>query len=160
MQPFTREYARSTPAEFEAALLDGSARSGVVVGHDFTYGQKRAGTVETLAAAAAKHGAELIVVPPVTVDGVVASSTKVREYVLEGRVAAAARLLGRPFDLDGRVVHGAGRGRTIGFPTANVDTAGRAPARARRLRGAGAAARRRRAARSRAAGSAARRTSG
>jgi riboflavin kinase/FMN adenylyltransferase len=58
----------------------------------------------------------------VTVDGVVVSSSKIREYILEGRVEAAALLLGRPFDLEGSVVPGAGRGRTIGFPTANIDT--------------------------------------
>nr|AAB71604.1 hypothetical protein [Myxococcus xanthus DK 1622] len=72
--------------------------------------------------AAARRGATVHVVPPVTVDGVVASSSRVREYILEGRVSAARRLLGRPFDLDGTVVTGAGRGRGIGFPTANVDT--------------------------------------
>ena len=59
---------------------------------------------------------------PVTVDGLIASSSKVREYILEGRVGAAQRLLGRPFELDGTVVTGQGRGRGIGFPTANVDT--------------------------------------
>ena len=94
----------------------------LVVGSDFTYGAQRAGTVATLRQAAAQRGAEVHVVAPVTVDGVVASSSKVREYILEGRVAAAHRLLGRPFDLDGTVVPGAGRGRGIGFPTANVDT--------------------------------------
>ena len=62
-------------------------------------------------------------VAPVTVDGVVVSSSKIREYILEGRVGATYRLLGRYFDLDGAVVPGDGRGRTIGVPTANVDTA-------------------------------------
>jgi riboflavin kinase / FMN adenylyltransferase len=61
-------------------------------------------------------------VPQVVLEGVVVSSSKVREYILEGRVEAAQRLLGRPFDLDGMVVKGAARGRTIGFPTANIDT--------------------------------------
>ncbi|HET9451159.1 MAG TPA: riboflavin kinase, partial [Aggregicoccus sp.] len=91
-------------------------------GSDFTYGKARGGTVGTLRAAAEQRGASVHVVAPVTVDGVVASSSKVREYILEGRVGAAQRLLGRPFDLDGTVVPGAGRGRGIGFPTANVDT--------------------------------------
>ena len=94
----------------------------LVVGADFTYGRARVGTVETLRAAAAKRGAEVHVVPQVAVDGVVVSSSRVREYILEGRVAAARRLLGRWFDLDGTVVTGKSRGRAIGFPTANVDT--------------------------------------
>ncbi|RKG92235.1 bifunctional riboflavin kinase/FAD synthetase [Corallococcus terminator] len=122
VQPFTRDYARNTPADFEASLLDTLGVGHVVVGSDFTYGAHRAGTVTTLREAAAKRGAQVHIVQPVHVDGVVASSSRIREYILEGRVGAARRLLGRPFDLDGTVVAGAGRGRTIGFPTANVDT--------------------------------------
>jgi riboflavin kinase/FMN adenylyltransferase len=122
VQPFTKEYARTTPEAFEDLLFDGLGAAAVVVGYDFTYGRARGGTVATLETAAQRRGAQVAVVPAVTVDGVVVSSSKVREYVLEGRVEAAARLLGRPFDLDGVVVKGAQRGRTIGFPTANVDT--------------------------------------
>ncbi len=122
MQPFTLEYAKVTPQQFEHSLFAGLGAKAVVIGADFTYGTKRSGTLETLRAAAAVAGAQVFVVPPVTVDGVVVSSSKIREYVLEGRVEAAARLLGRPFDLDGVVVRGAGRGRTIGFPTANIET--------------------------------------
>jgi riboflavin kinase/FMN adenylyltransferase len=122
VQPFTVDYARTTPTEFEGALLDGVKARVLVVGADFTYGARRGGSVDTLQAAAVTRGARVHVVHPVSVDGVVVSSSKVREYILEGRVEAAARLLGRPFDLDGLVVAGAGRGRTIGFPTANVDT--------------------------------------
>lgn len=122
VQPFNREYARTPAAAFEESLLDVLGAKHLVVGTDFTYGAARAGTVATLREAASQRGAQVHVVPPVTVDGVVSSSSKVREYILEGRVAAAHRLLGRPFDLDGAVVPGAGRGRGIGFPTANVDT--------------------------------------
>jgi riboflavin kinase/FMN adenylyltransferase len=122
VQPFTREYARHSPRDFEASLLDVVGARHIVVGYDFTYGAARAGTADTLREAAAARGAQVHVVAPVTVDGVVASSSKVREYILEGRVSAAQRLLGRPFDLDGTVVTGHGRGRGIGFPTANVDT--------------------------------------
>ncbi|MBX5484700.1 MAG: bifunctional riboflavin kinase/FAD synthetase [Myxococcaceae bacterium] len=122
LQPFTRDYAATTPEQFEASLFDQLGARHVVVGGDFTYGARRAGNVETLRAAAAARGAQLHVVPPVTVDGVVVSSSRVREYILEGRVSAAERLLGRYFDLDGIVVTGKGRGRGIGFPTANVDT--------------------------------------
>lgn len=122
VQPFTRDFARTTPQEFEALLFDRLAVSAVVVGADFTYGARRSGSVETLRAAAEARAARVAIVPPVSIEGVIVSSTRVREYVLEGRVEAAARLLGRPFDLDGVVVTGAQRGRTIGFPTANVDT--------------------------------------
>lgn len=123
VQPFTLDYAKSSPAQFEASLFDGLGVGAIVVGTDFTYGQKRAGTVATLTEAAKARGAKVVAVAPVTVEGVVVSSSKIREYVLEGRVEAAARFLSRPFDLEGVVVPGAGRGRTIGFPTANIDTA-------------------------------------
>lgn len=122
IQPFTTDYARTTPGQFEESIFDELKAAHVVVGADFTYGTKRGGTVTTLQAAAAKRGATVHTIPAVTVDGVVASSSKIREYILEGRVSAAQRLLGRPFDLDGTVVPGAGRGKTIGVPTANVDT--------------------------------------
>jgi riboflavin kinase/FMN adenylyltransferase len=122
VQPFSLEYARTTAPAFEAALLEGLKAGTLVVGYDFTYGSKRSGSTQTLEAACTRAGAKLRVVSAVTVDGVVVSSSKVREYVLEGRVAAAQRLLGRYFDLEGTVVPGAGRGRTIGFPTANIDT--------------------------------------
>lgn len=122
LQPFTMEYARSTSAAFEESLWTKLGAAHAVVGSDFTYGSKRSGTLATLKASAAAAGTAVHEVAPVTVEGVVASSTKVREYLLEGRVGAAQMLLGRYFDLDGQVVRGQGRGRGMGFPTANVDT--------------------------------------
>lgn len=120
-QPFDRDFAATTPQAFEAMLFDALQVRAVVVGTDYTYGSKRAGRVETLTAAAKARGAQVVVVPPVTLDGVVVSSSRIREYVLEGRVEAANRLLGHPYELEGPVVHGAGRGRTIGIPTANIE---------------------------------------
>lgn len=122
VQPFSREYARTTPQAFEEALFDRLGARHVVIGADFTYGTRRGGTVETLREAAVRRGAQVHVVAPVTVDGLVVSSTKIRELLLAGRVRPAARLLGRPFDLDGTVVHGKERGRQIGYPTANLET--------------------------------------
>src|SRR5205085_1248953 len=109
------------PARFVEMLL-ATGVAEVVVGHDFTYGKGRAGTVESLRLATEERGVRLHVVAPVTVNGLVCSSTKVREFVLEGRVEAANMLLGRPFDLDGEVVRGVGRGRKLGWPTANIRT--------------------------------------
>ena len=120
--PFTKAYATTSAEAFEASLMDGLRVSHLVVGQDFTYGAKRSGTVARLERAATARSARLHVVEPVTVEGVVASSSRIREYLLEGRVSAARALLGRPFDLDGVVIRGAGRGRTLGWPTANVDT--------------------------------------
>jgi riboflavin kinase / FMN adenylyltransferase len=122
IQPFSLEYAKTTAVQFERQLFDELNVGCVVVGHDFTYGVKRSGNLHSLEFAAKSRGKELWVVPAVSVDGVVVSSTKVREFILAGRVEAAAKLLSRPFDIDGTVVPGAGRGKTIGFPTANIDT--------------------------------------
>jgi riboflavin kinase / FMN adenylyltransferase len=122
--PFTLAFARTPARDFEALLFDRAGVRAVVVGRDYTYGAQRAGTVVTLGEAALRRGAVVALVEPVTVGGVVASSSRIREYILEGRVSAARALLGRPFDLDGVVVKGDGRGRSIGWPTANVDTHG------------------------------------
>jgi len=128
VQPFDLGYAATPAAEF--AGRDLAARLGcaeVVVGYDFTAGHERA-RVETLRPLLARHGILLHVVDPVTADGLVVSSTKVREFLLEGKVEAAALLLTRPYDLDGVVAPGAGRGRGLGFATANVRTAALLPA--------------------------------
>ncbi|WP_242339456.1 MULTISPECIES: riboflavin biosynthesis protein RibF [Anaeromyxobacter] len=128
LQPFDLAYAATSAEAFVSRDLAGALGcADVVVGYDFTAGHERA-RVETLRALLAPHGIRLHVVEPVTVDGLVVSSTKVREFLLEGNVEAAALLLTRPHDVDGVVVRGAGRGRGFGFATANVETAGLLPA--------------------------------
>ncbi len=128
VQPFDLAYARTPAAEFVSRDL--AARLGcadVVVGTDFTAGHERA-RVDALRPLLAAAGVLLHVVEPVTADGLVVSSTKVREVLLEGNVEAAALLLTRPYDLDGVVTRGAGRGRGLGFATANVATGALLPA--------------------------------
>jgi riboflavin kinase/FMN adenylyltransferase len=121
IEPFTRELASLSAPEFvERILRDHLHVREIVVGYDFTYGRRRQGNVETLREQGAASGITIHVVAPVTVDGLVASSTKIREFVLEGNVEGARLLLGRLFDVDGPVTRGAGRGRSIGIPTANI----------------------------------------
>jgi riboflavin kinase/FMN adenylyltransferase len=120
-QKFDKAFAATEPFRFVEMLIATGA-SEVVIGHDFTYGKSRAGGIESLREGLAARGVALRVVPVVTVNGLVCSSTKVREFVLEGRVDAANMLLGRPFDVQGEVVQGAGRGRKLGVPTANLRT--------------------------------------
>jgi riboflavin kinase/FMN adenylyltransferase len=128
VQPFDRAYAATPAAEFVARDLgDRLGCAEVVVGYDFTAGHERA-RVDALRGLLAARGVTLHVVEPVTSDGLVVSSTKVREFLLEGNVDAAAMLLTRPHDVDGTVVRGAGRGRGFGFPTANVATESLLPA--------------------------------
>jgi riboflavin kinase/FMN adenylyltransferase len=123
VEPFDQAFAAQPPEAFVQDILVSALQvREVVVGYDFTYGQKRQGTAEALRAAGRSQGFEVTVLDKVTVDGLPASSSKVRELVLEGHVDGAARLLGRPFELGGEVVRGAGRGRTLGIPTANLRT--------------------------------------
>lgn len=95
--------------------------SHVVVGHDFRYGAGARGTIDTLSEAAAEHGFDLIVVDPVYLDGQRVSSTRIREALASGDLDTARRMLGRDYSMSGRVVHGLGLGRDLGFPTANVN---------------------------------------
>ena len=128
VQPFDRGYAATGAADFVARDLAGKLGvAHVVVGPDFTAGRERA-RVDALRSLLAAHGIALHVVEPVTVDGLVVSSTKIREFLLEGNLEAAAELLARPYDVDAEVVRGAGRGRGFGFATANLRTAQLLPA--------------------------------
>lgn len=92
----------------------------VVVGDNFAFGKNRGGDTAMLQAWGAAQHIHVAVVPPVTVDHQPCSSTTIREAIETGDMGTAARLLGRDYMLAGRVVHGDGRGRTIGFPTANL----------------------------------------
>lgn len=121
VEPFTREFASHAPEAFARNLLDAAGVGAVIVGYDFTYGRGRAGNVDTLRRECDARGVTLEVVPQVTVEGLVVSSSRVREQVKLGRMEAARALLGRPFELQGEVVRGAGRGRGLGVPTANMD---------------------------------------
>ncbi len=125
VQSFDAAFSSLSAAQFAGDyLLGGLGARLVVVGPDFSFGRGREGNVDRLRALLAPAGAVLRVMPKVEVDGLAVSSTRIRELVLEGRVEAAARLLGRPYDLEGEVVVGMGRGRKLGWPTANVNVTG------------------------------------
>jgi riboflavin kinase/FMN adenylyltransferase len=121
VEPFTRAFAAIEAEAFAREVLsrDLGARD-VVVGYDFSFGRGRAGNAERLATLGAGLGLSVSIIPPVTIDGLPCSSTKIRQLVSEGRTVDAARLLGRPHEIEGRVARGAGRGRGLGFPTANI----------------------------------------
>jgi riboflavin kinase / FMN adenylyltransferase len=121
VQRFTRAFASLTPDAFvRAFLLPHLVLRHVVVGYNVTFGRDRAGSGETLRTLGQELGFGVDVVGPVTVAGEKVSSSRIRRLVLAGDVVGAGRLLGRPFALRGRVVVGDRRGRTLGFPTANL----------------------------------------
>ncbi len=122
VQHFDRDFARKSAEAFVEEILVGDlAARHVVVGWDFCFGNKRAGNAALLKSMGAKHGFGMTAVDPVmNGDGEVYSSSIIREHLRAGRPAKAAELLGRPWEIEGRVEGGDRRGRSIGFATANL----------------------------------------
>jgi len=121
VQRFSRAFAALAPEAFvERALVGLLAARWVLVGEDFRYGAKRAGDFASLAATAARLGFELEAMPAVTDGGTRVSSSAVREALARGELKRAGELLGRPYSISGRVVHGEKLGRALGYATANV----------------------------------------
>ena len=119
---FTRQLASLDPEHFVELLVRGMGVAGVVTGQDFTFGKGRSGTTATLAQLGAEWDMSVEAVAPVTDDqGDVVSSSRIREALRAGDCVTATRLLTRPFAIRGTVQHGDKLGRTIGFPTANID---------------------------------------
>lgn len=123
MIPFNREFSQLTAEEFVQQILVDSLHAGyVIVGSDYRFGQGGLGTVEVLRSLGDRFGFEVDIVEDVLGDaGQRVSSTMVRHALAEGDVTHAAELLGRYHRVTGTVVPGDARGRTIGFPTANID---------------------------------------
>ena len=118
---FTPTLARYSPRRFvEEILVERIGVGELVIGYDHGFGRGRSGDAETLQEIGKELGFQVDVVPPVLTDDTPVSSTRIRKALLEGDVSAARRALGRPYSLRGVVVRGDGRGRTLGFPTANL----------------------------------------
>jgi riboflavin kinase / FMN adenylyltransferase len=119
--PFTTEFSRLTPEAFAHDLLvENLHAAAVVVGENFRFGHQAAGDVALLTTVGQRFGFTVHIPPLVGTDDTVLSSTYIRACVAAGDVAAAAVALGRPHRLEGVVVRGDGRGRELGFPTANL----------------------------------------
>ena len=119
---FDHDFSLWPPERFvEDVLVGGLSAQLVRVGHDWRFGHKAAGDADVLAKLGAQHGFEVDAVGLESADDEPVSSTRTRRAVATGEVELATRLLGRPFDVDGLVVRGDGRGATLGYPTANLD---------------------------------------
>jgi riboflavin kinase/FMN adenylyltransferase len=120
---FTFDLSRWDPETFvRAVLVDWLRVSEVWVGANFLFGRDRAGNFTLLRALGAQYGFRAEKIDPIRYKDFVVSSTRVRRLISEGRVDEAGALLGHQYFIDGRVAHGDKRGRTIGFPTLNVQT--------------------------------------
>jgi riboflavin kinase/FMN adenylyltransferase len=119
---FDRAVSQMSAEDFaNKVLIGGLAPRQITIGYDFHFGNQRRGNPAMLKQLAEPVGIAVKVIEPVaTADGEVYSSTRIREYLSGGKPGHAAALLGRPFEIEGRVERGDQRGRTIGFPTANL----------------------------------------
>jgi riboflavin kinase / FMN adenylyltransferase len=119
--PFTLEFSRIEAEVFVKDLILGVLRAReIVVGYNHTFGRGARGDTRLLETLGSRLGITAHIVPPLTVDGVVVSSSAIRDALRAGDMAEARRFLGRPYTVGGLVVPGAGRGRHLGFPTANL----------------------------------------
>ena len=122
---FTPALKELSPQRFvQEVLLNGLGMTELVIGHDHGFGKGRAGDADVLRSIAAKGRFALEVTPPVRAGEAAVSSSFVRQALAAGRLAEANRALGRPYSLAGTVVRGHGRGREMGFPTANLRLSG------------------------------------
>lgn len=125
---FSERVRELTGEEFARLLFEDLGAPVVVVGHDFRFGRNGEATVPLLEDVAARLGAQVDVVPPVTIDGVRVSSSRIRDVLARGDLRRAERWLGRPYCMSGRVIEGQHLGRRLGFATANLRLERRRPA--------------------------------
>ena len=113
---FNKPFAAINAQDFLSILREKLNANSILVGEDFKFGAKRAGTVDDIKT----NGFDLIPMPSVDFNSERVSSTRVRDALFSGNLTLAAQLLGRHYSVSGKVVHGAKRGRELGFPTANI----------------------------------------
>lgn len=121
--PFTRELAELPAHRFvREILVEKIGLSHLVVGYDYLFGKDRSGDIQLLRRMGEYLGFTVEVLEPISTQGQVYSSTRVREMIRQGRVSEVVEVLGRHYTFEGKVVHGFGRGAKLGFPTANLKT--------------------------------------
>ncbi|HUN55700.1 MAG TPA: bifunctional riboflavin kinase/FAD synthetase [Smithella sp.] len=120
--PFTLDYSRITAEEFVRGFLEQKlAIKKIIIGHDYTFGQGKKGNSDYLISSGAEMGFMVEVVDAFKMGEEIVSSTLIRKYILKGDFQTATGLLGRYYNIAGRVVSGKGRGTGLGFPTANIE---------------------------------------
>lgn len=122
VQPFSKEFSRMPATHFvRDCLVNEIGAKKIVIGYDHRFGKNREGSLEHFRELAPLYGFEVEEIPAQEIDEVSVSSTKIRKALLEGEIATANKYLQEPFQLNGEVVHGKALGRTMGFPTANIE---------------------------------------
>jgi len=118
---FDKEFAGIDKDEFESLIVNAFSPKTIIAGYNYTYGRDAAGTAQVLLQDEQKLNCSVEVIPKVIVDGIDVSSTKIRECLWEGDIKTSSILLGYEYFMSGVVVHGRGIGKTLGFPTANLN---------------------------------------
>jgi riboflavin kinase/FMN adenylyltransferase len=119
---FDDEMARATPEEFVREVLVDSLRAKwVVAGFNYTFGWKAGGTAKTLKSLGEKYGFSVEIAKPVSIGGTPVSSTRIRSSLAKGDMEEASIMLGRPFSIKGKIIKGESRGKSLGYPTVNLD---------------------------------------
>ena len=122
VENFDAGFAETTAEQFIREILFERIRpTAVYVGYDFHFGRDREGSMRLLTELGPKLGFSVTIIPEVTMEGSDVNSTRIRKLLLESHVEEAGRMLGRAYSVRGRIVEGDQRGRTVGFPTANLD---------------------------------------
>ena len=120
---FTTEFSKQSPEEFvKKYLVNGIGLKEMVIGYDHHFGKGRDGNFELLQELGKKFNFHVTLIPEFSIDGETISSTKIRNALLAGDVVKAGKMLGRNYSFKGKIVRGDGRGRKLGFPTANLST--------------------------------------
>jgi len=120
---FTTEFSKQSPEDFvKKYLVDGIGLKEIVIGHDHHFGKERDGNFELLQNLGSKFDFAVTLIPEFSFEGETVSSTKIRQALLSGDVLKAGKMLGRNYSFKGKIVRGDGRGRKLGFPTANLST--------------------------------------
>ncbi len=117
---FTRAFSKKDPEPFVQWLLGLGVLKGIVIGENFRFGRGAKGNVAILQDLGRKYGFQVEAVPPVRIAGKVVSSSQIRQSLAQGKTELANRMLGRPYAIEGEVVHGKHQAHKIGFPTANL----------------------------------------
>jgi len=121
--PFTAQFLQLSALQFINLIMENLSPKHIVVGPNYYFGYKRSGTPEFLEQAGAQHGFNVTIHPTVYVNDSIVSSTLIRQMVASGNIDQAEQLLGRPVKISGIVIHGAKRGRELGYPTINLSIA-------------------------------------
>jgi riboflavin kinase/FMN adenylyltransferase len=120
--PFTKEFSRQTSEQFIRTILVNKIKTNtLVIGYDHRFGKNREGSFEHLKESSSLYGFEVEEIPEQDIDDIAVSSTKIRKALLNNDIQTAQKYLGNSYSLEGKVVKGKQLGRTIGYPTANIE---------------------------------------